>query len=374
MPDGGITSQFGFEYQKTVFINTIVEKMQMDRKFSYEYLDDISFEDSELLGTMINENYLIQCKTGTVNDETLVHVYANWLKYPIQEKYFLYSENEIKSKNDYRTIRNKMFEKITNYKITKKSNKNSIIFILKKKYNLFDSWNDIKCFLRDLKCIFDKTEIKESNNTIIENETQKKFIDNYCHDLVLNAPKNKRYERFAEIIIDRIRKSLLNREKFTIDFKEYNAILFDIAKSINDEKYEITFFTFKKNKEKLLNDLLSSREGKFLKKMFENDKVIADYLLSELYYQDLRNFYNDSEKKDDIENIEYRAYINYEEEKDSFDDYKDIFKNVIKKQIDDKILCNKNYNNGCYIYLSSDYAPNDFFIDWCGENERKTND
>lgn len=274
MPDGGITSQFGFEYQKTVFINTIVEKMQMDRKFSYEYLDDISFEDSELLGTMINENYLIQCKTGTVNDETLVHVYANWLKYPIQEKYFLYSENEIKSKNDYRTIRNKMFEKITNYKITKKSNKNSIIFILKKKYNLFDSWNDIKCFLRDLKCIFDKTEIKESNNTIIENETQKKFIDNYCHDLVLNAPKNKRYERFVEIIIDRIRKSLLNREKFTIDFKEYNAILFDIAKSINDEKYEITFFTFKKNKEKLLNDLLSSREGKFLKKCLKMIRLL----------------------------------------------------------------------------------------------------
>lgn len=373
MIDGGIISQFGFEYQKNVFINTIIKKIRLDCKFCYEYLDDISFEDSELLGTKINENYLIQCKTGIVSDETLLHVYANWLKNPIQEKYFLFSENKIISKNDCQIIERKLYDKIKDYNITNRSNKNSIIFMLKNKYG-FHSLGDIRCFLIDLRCIFNKTEIIEESNESIENETKKIFIDNYCKDLHLKAPKVKRYERLVEIVNMKIRSTLLERKKYTIDFAEFNEIISEIVKSIDDEKYEMNFFTFKKDKESLLNNLLLSCEGMFLKKVTQSDAVIADYLMSELYYQDIRNFYDGNGKKDDIENIEYRAHMNYEEENDSISNYKEVFKTVLNKQIDDKLLCNKIYNKGCYIYLSSDSAPDEYFIDWCGENERKTND
>lgn len=372
MVDGGIISQFGFEYQKTVFLNIVIKNMTKGAKFNYEFLDDASFSiDDNLTGTRINNYTLIQCKTGEVKFETLAHVFSNWLAAASQSEYCLYSENEVTCKKDFSSILRKICSLAKEYEITNKSNKNSVLYKIKTKYNLLEKFPDYLKLGRDLKSIYSKHSIIENNCDILDNESKETFVENECDGLLFDAPKNKRYEAFCDKVILKIRDAILKKKPFEFDFTDYSIIIEDICQSINDQKYELDFFVFKAGKESLLDELKKTREGVFLSKIYNADEIIAKYLIAGLYYQDMRNFYIDSKKENDVFMAEYSAHTNYLEVSEEDTNIKEIFKTTINKKVESKIIVNNTYNNGCYIYLSSDDAPEDKYIDWCGENAKE---
>lgn len=371
MNDGGIISQFGFEYQKSVFIYCVLNEINVGKVFGFEYLDDVSFSSKELCCTSMNDNILVQCKTGNITLDTLIHVFANWLTGAEQKKYYLYSENNITCEYSYKTVIKEIYDGIKNYRITKRSNKNSIYYKLKIKYNHFSSIDNIKKFVKDFRYIFVNKEFVIIDNEKLLAESYAKYTERNSCDLTIEYAKKSRFYSFSDSIILKIREAMLNKSKFVFNYNDYSKLVNYTIKTISDDKYEPIFFEFKNSQKGLYQHLIDSREGVLLQKIYSNEHLIAEYLINELYYKDLRDYYINVDKGNLINNIEDIAYINYLEETENNEELTKVFKNVINKNIDDKILVNKQYNKGCYIYLSSDDAiDGEFFIDWCGENVR----
>ena len=76
----GIRSQYGFLYQKYVFIKTVLEKASPDRFFVFEGKDDIDVSEIErIISVKVSNETFIQVKSGTVYKECWAKVLGNWL-------------------------------------------------------------------------------------------------------------------------------------------------------------------------------------------------------------------------------------------------------------------------------------------------------
>ena len=76
----GITSQYGFLYQRYVFIKTVLDSVGMDRFFVYEGKDDIDIsEDDSIISVGVSNGSFIQVKSGTVTTDCWAKVIGNWL-------------------------------------------------------------------------------------------------------------------------------------------------------------------------------------------------------------------------------------------------------------------------------------------------------
>lgn len=365
----GLITQFGFEFQKKVFIDFLLKEMDIGVQVKYEFLDDVTFCNDSLNGTTIHEN-LIQCKTGNISYSTFKHVFCNWIALDLQSKYILISEKKLNFTYDLRKLRKDIYNDILNYKITSKSNKRSILYKVKKKYNGFSSLLDVKNFLKHIKTIYDNFFIDIANIVDIEMQTKERFFQLYCQDISIEYAKKSRFEMFDSFITTELNKAIAHKEPFVIDQVFYGKIINETIKSIDDEKYNYNFYEFKESKYNIFKSLENSREALFLKKITISEEQVARYLTEELYYKNLREHYNGIGKKLSIDGVEETANLNYLVEKSRHADFKDVFFNTIEKEIDSTILLNAYYKHGCYIYLSSDDSENNYFIDWCGENAK----
>lgn len=76
----GIASQYGFLYQKHVFIKTVLEEAGMGKHFVYEGVDDIDVPESDsIMGVSPSDGTLIQVKSGMVSKSCWAKVLCNWL-------------------------------------------------------------------------------------------------------------------------------------------------------------------------------------------------------------------------------------------------------------------------------------------------------
>ena len=76
----GIRSQYGFLYQKCVFIKTVLEKASPDRFFVFEGNDVIDVPEIErIMSIKVSNETFIQAKSGTVSKECWAKVPGNWL-------------------------------------------------------------------------------------------------------------------------------------------------------------------------------------------------------------------------------------------------------------------------------------------------------
>lgn len=371
----GLISQYGFEFQKIVFIYYLVSKMAISVKISYELLDDLDLSKEELGGIKFDK-HLIQCKTGNLQYATFKHVICNWILSDDVKKYSLYLDEKLAF--SYST--DKLCDDIQNDSITYVNNPNKTPKTPRKdcfkykvynEYNGFSNQQDIDMMKQKIKYIVDHLEIIDIDIDELENETKKLYIATYGADATVNCVKNSRYDMFVNTIREELTDSILKKKPYTIDHNRYCQICLETVNCISDHHYSIEYFKFKKGKEDIYKKLLSTREAIFLQKINKDDRSIARFLTSELYYKDLREHYIGISMDDMIDDIEENAFFNYSNEKSRGLSSADTFINTIDISINDSILLNNQYRHGCYIFLSSDSAKDDYFIDWCGENEKK---
>lgn len=368
----GLISQYGFEFQKKVFMHFLVHKINIGVKLSYELLDDVDFSKDELCDTRCDK-CLIQCKTGSFSYDVFKHVICNWILSNKVDKYFLYSDLQMSFEFEIDTLCNDIKNDIIKYvrNTDKRPRADCFKYKIYSKFNSFETQTDIDDLCNLIRYITTNFEFVVKSVELLEEETKDRFISQFGANATINYVKECRFKMFDDKISNNLKKFILKKTPYMIDYMEYNKIGLDIASSIADDRYSVKFYEFKKGKEEIYKSLLNTREGIFLQKIYVDDKVIARYLTNELYYRDLKEYYLGIDKEDMIDNLEESANLKYLEEKSRSLSAIDTFRNTIDKSIDDEILFNSDYKHGCYIFLSSDDAKDDYFIDWCGENEKK---
>ncbi len=370
MEDTGIITQYGFVYQRKVFINQLLKNMKPDTIFYYEQYDDVAYNEKDYLtGTLIN-SHLIQCKTGNVSFTTLKHVFANWLNQDRQVEYILYVDSELNDLYSNKRIIREIFKDINAYVRSGKHNLKAVIYKTYLKYNKFQNLKDLIVFIHDLKYIYNKFKCEKKEVGELDDDSYNNFIPFFGTDLCIEYAKRSRFELFYSLINDAIEKSIIKKEAFKIEHVMFQNIGYVTIKSIDDNKFTLDYYTFKNNKTHILEDYSTRRETIFLKKIYSNDKIVAKYLTNELYYKELRDFYLGIEKNILVSGIEETANCNYLEKTEIYQNVRDVFINTLDTEIDNRILINKEFNQGCYIFLTSDDAEDDKFIDWCGENAK----
>ena len=365
----GITSQYGFLYQRYVFIKLVLDYAGMNRFFVYEGIDDIDVSETERIDSVrVSNDVFYQVKSGNVSQACWAKVLGNFLLNDNDNPTFnvvleknlmfdIYDEIVIEDVCDYfvegeskkaSSIANKVYKKFVNGDEDKKS-------VFK---------NLINALLPKVSCIvlpFDKLleQIEESFRSI------------YCQDiLIYDMAKSCRCERFINEIQASINVALEKKTNYALRYQDFVNIVGKVTTEISDQKYTINISEMKKRKRQEAENLMNcgeQREVRQLQLVNPNSGFIVKELVNELLYRDFRSIYSDS-KETLISNIEETAHSNFEDTIYSIPDNSEPFKvfaNTVDKEIPLSIVDNSPiYRHGCYVFLTSDEIDEDKQITW----------
>ncbi len=376
MEMSGIYSQFGFEYQKEVFINSLLMYFKSETKAFYERDDDVSIGeyDEKLTKTTCDSDILIQCKSGTISHDILVHVFCNWLlAFFNQKKFVLFLENNIDFTYSEQSIKDSLISKIKSYPNGKKPNRGAILYKLKEKY--YDkSTSTIKPeLIRDLACVYKAFNVNIKSSKELYESSKKKFTAKYSATLEIESARSLRFDTFRDNIYILIRDELLKKNCIEIEYKDYWRIIEKSIHEVTDQLYNPSFIEFQKKHidkiETIKKDL--KRETDFFEKIGFNDEYIIDLLINEMYYKLVKYHYVSIKQSDLTSLAESIAKENYLRTKIQIqNNIQYLFSTTISQQIKAEIILNSKMQTGCYIFLSGDEADDECFIDWSGFNAR----
>lgn len=372
----GITSQYGFLYQKYVFMNTAICHASMDLFFSYEGIDDIDViqsdeNDGNLFMISSSKNNYIQVKSGTVSKECWAKVLGNWILVDDSEDslFTLICENDLDFDNENDEIIEYVYKYFENG--NSKSRKSIAKRVNEKLFTKYDE-KKIKSIIKELST---GCEMKTVTMDYITENLKQKVYDTYCTDIkIYDRAKQFRFERLLEYLLAAIDDSIKQKKKYTLTFQTLMEIVRRVQTEISDEKYVINTSEVKKRKRKDAESLV--REGKIreirqLKLVKDEIGFITNELVNELLYKEFREVY--VEGGVEISNIEDIAYTNFQEVLFEFDDSytaKELYVNTINKEIHSSIMENSPiYRHGCYIYLTGQEIESEKQISWGDENE-----
>lgn len=371
----GIIAQYGFLFQKYVFIDTVISHASMDLFFTYEGVDDIDInnhvdgENIALVST--SKNTYLQVKSGTVSKECWAKVLGNWiLTDDCKEGAFsLICENDLGFDiGDENTIE-------TVYKYFENGSSKDKRAVAKRVYEkLFkdNSEDEIKKLISD---ITTDCSIRVSSMDSIIDDLCQKISETYCTDIkVYERAKQSRTERILIYLMAEIDEAIQDKNKYTLTFQKLMDIVGKVKNEISDDKYIVDTSDIKKKKKKDVEALLKDsnlREIRQLRLVKNDPGFIARELVNELLYKDFRDVYVDGGIE--VSNIEADAYANYQDtifEIDITPTPKEVFVNTTKKEIHSSIMPDSPiYRNGCYVYLTGDEADDEKQITWGVENE-----
>lgn len=371
----GITSQYGFLFQRYAFIETVIRNAAMNVFFTYEGIDDIAVSDvktKEMLAmAAASNNRYIQVKSGTVNRDCWSKVIGNWILTDDYQNatFTLLCENEL----DYNVNDDDIINFVYRYfDAGACKSKKAIAKKVNDKIFMDNDENTIKEIIRDLsqRCIITTRSFDE-----MKEELLKVFTDTYCTDVkVYEKAKERRFERFIEYVVAEIDAAIEKKKKYTITFQKLMDIVNKVRAEISDNKYTVETAEIKKRKKKEAEDLMndgSIREIKQLLLVQNNPGFVMGELVKELLYKDFRDVYVDGGIE--ISNIEDMAHTNYEDALLEFDKTptpKEIFLRTTRKPIESSILDNSSiYRNGCYVFLTGDNIDPDLQISWGEDDE-----
>lgn len=374
MPDG-ITSQYGFLFQRYAFIENVISNASMNIFFTYEGVDDIDVSDAKkedmLAMAAASNNRYIQVKSGTVNKDCWSKVIGNWiLTENYQEADFtLLCENEL----DFNVNDADIIESVYNY-FEAGASKNRKSIARKVNDKIFAE-NDKNAIMEIIKALSQRCIITTRSFDEMKEVLSKTFIDIYCTDVkIYEKAKERRFERFIEYIIAEIDDAIEKKKKYTITFQKLMDIVNKVRAEISDNKYTVETAEIKKRKKKEAEDLIKEgkiREIRQLLLVQNNPGFVAGELVKELLYKDFRDVYVDGGIE--ISNIEDLAHTNYEDALLEFDETptpKEVFVKTTRKPIESSIMDNSSiYRNGCYVFLTGDEIDPDLQISWGEDDE-----
>lgn len=371
----GITSQYGFLYQKYIFIMRAISHASMDRFFTYEGIDDIdidTFDESDGLSMVsISTSKYIQVKSGTVSLNCWAKVLGNWLLIDdcLNKDVALVCENALEfDVNDEKTI-----DAVYDYFEQGKDKKRSAV--ARKVYDkilLNKGENNAKEIIKELsgKCI---VEVSSMDSTV--NDLCQIIIKTYCTDIkIYERAKQARCERFVEYLLAEIDAAIKNKKKYTLGLQRLIEISGTVKNEISDNRYTVNTSEIKKRKQKEAETLVKDsalREIRQLKLVNNSTEFITREVVNELLYRDFRDVYaNDGIEVSNIEDI---AFTNYQDALFDLGDNpaaKEVFKRTTAKEIHSSIMQNSPiYRKGCYVYLTGDDIETDKQISWGKEDE-----
>lgn len=368
----GIIAQSGFEFQKKVFILNLL-KIENASYIVYEGLDDVEISNTYFPIASIfptNNNILIQVKSGVVDEIVLEKIFLNWMfNYDESIKHICFLENDLDI--DYK--QDLFLEKlITKIKGSARKRSDSI---LKRAYNLL--MEDEKRVIGILTLLIQEAEFKVYNKELLVNDIFQIFVTNYSSDGCSEFTQRERFDEFNRVIEEKISKALYEKQKFQISFAELFNILSDIKAKISKDYYEINLTKFKARQNDKINEIFSknTRSVKQLRLINNRDSFIIDGLTTQLFYEDLRNYYINVGKELEVDDLEICANSNFKDAEgqlmaeDGEATPAKLYYKTIEKEIRTPLLKiessqSKFYQKGCYIHLTDDGINEEVRISW----------
>lgn len=382
--DSGITAQYGFNFQKLVFIWYMLGHVSRTNSFVYEGDEDLDVKKAKeneyvtlFTNSKNNDSENIQVKSGEVTRPIWIRIVENWINLKNNNQKILIAENELKfgSRDDERMIEDiyadiKEGENKRKDAISKKAND-----YLSKKFG-----DDKEQWEKQIRQTISASRVIVRSLNQIEADIEKIYMNDYCLDIIrYQRAKELRVDSFKKECVKKIDQAILEKKSAFFYYNDFTRITTMVGENISDNRYQINIRELKtkqkaKAKEILTNEI--NREIDQLKLVRDDDSFIINELTKELFYKDFRDVYIDTTKKIDIQNLEDDAFANYEDTESELelmgdDEPQKLFFETTKKQITpDNTLFPGGpiFNHGCYVYLTGQEVDQNIQISWKEEN------
>ena len=371
----GITSQYGFLFQRYAFVKELLEQAGVDKYFIYEGMDDIDVqsEKEKIMSIKKTDSTFIQVKSGTVDKDCLAKIIGNWLLIEeCENEYRIDLENNL----GFDITDGVTLDHVCKYFLDGKTKRSDSIANRVYKKCIVNNDDQEQSIRTEVLKILGKITCCVKTLEEIKNESEAIFSKMYCSDIVVHEKAKKcRFERFIDYMGRRIDESIEKKQGFKCDYPTLMSQVFRVQSEISDDKYEIDTTALKKVKkgeaEKMLDEE-NTREVRQLRLVNNNTGFIIKELVNELLYKDFRNVYSDI-KGTQISNMEDEAHSNYEEVIYSLPENPDaklVYQETVKMEIHSTLVGNSSiYRNGCYVYLTGKDIRSEHQITWGHDDE-----
>lgn len=376
MDQSGITAQYGFLFQRKVFILYVLKNINVRQSFIFEGKDDVEVElHDQIYKLDVNSSNCVQVKSGEVNRKCFCKVIGNWLLLDSlnRDTFTLFAENKLDFDWDIQAIVNMIIHFVSKGKdMSKKSIANKVYVQYK---NDIEN-NSSQQLSNDINIILGKMNRDVCSIEELDLRLEETFFANHCQDIgEYECAKKKRLERLIYYIDKQINQAIKDKKTYTLIFSELMRLLAMVSDEISDYSYKVDVSLLKPRLEMKAREIVSEKCKREAKQLFLVDKdeaFVVKGIVNELFYQDFRSVFAD--KRDvDISNMEMFAKENYENAKYEVENSsvpKELYKATMAKKIDGDILPKgPMYQNGCYVYLTGDSIDKEKQISWGDESE-----
>lgn len=209
MDNSGIISQYGFEFQKLVFIYYAIKMNNTDSSI-YEGQDDVEIEEEKALAKFQTGHIFCQVKSGTITSAVYEKILLNWLlKIEQAEKFICISEKDFSIPDE------SFIESFSKKVLESEQKKNALISRVKNKYttqkNAVDLKSDIKKLLKEAEFVC------KSIDTLIE-ESIRTFAESYCSDTDSTVIHRERFLKLCGSIHKNISQAILKKDKYVLPY------------------------------------------------------------------------------------------------------------------------------------------------------------
>ena len=199
MNNAGITTQYGFLFQRKAFILFALENAGTKQTFTFEGRDDIEISaDESIYSVKSADASYIQVKSGTISESCFCKVICNWLLFDKESSgtVTLFAENQLDT-----LVSNITKDIIFDYIIQGKEKKRSSIAW--KTYNKFQNLieTDREAFLGIIEKFLQIINIHICSMDELDSRLEKVFFENYCRDIFTILSREINTDRLHELEI-----------------------------------------------------------------------------------------------------------------------------------------------------------------------------
>ncbi len=378
MNNSGIISQYGFLFQRKVFVLYILENVNVKQRFCFEGKDDVEIAaDKKIYALYDSASHYIQVKSGKVDSVCFCKIVGNWLLTHNfgEEAFTLFIENDL----GFAWSVPKFTDLVKKYVLNgKKQDKTSIAKRVYDQYAEDIENNGSQQLEEDIKRILSTMNIVKCSVEEIDHRLENVFFENHCQDIIeYELAKKKRLERFIQYINQQIDDAIKEKKTYSLIFPELMKMLTLVCDEINDHKYIVDTTYLKKPFNDKAKEIVGERKQREVRQLFmvdNKDAFVIEGIVNELFYKDFREIYVDK-RTTEISNLEQFAKENFDEalfEIEGVPKPRELYIKTTSKSIESDILPNgPMYRKGCYIYLTGDDIDEEKQLTWgdCNETE-----